>query len=287
MSWLGKLAGGFLGLLAGGPIGAALGAALGHQLDQSHEMGGLGFDAAGEEEYLSSFIQALFLVMGAIAKADGRVTEAEIHQAVVIMDRLRLPEPLRVSSMRLFYAGKEQDSVLSALLPVLALFAKRPHLARRFIELETEVALADGYLHPAKESLMLEMCRVIGFSRYEFHGIRTRLEAELRFAGFGARGSRGAGSYESQAGRKDWRRYAAPPPSEGGVALRGAYALLGVLPQASDAEFKQAYRRLISQHHPDKLEASGASATEIERATQKAQEIQKAYELVSKSRGLP
>jgi DnaJ like chaperone protein len=62
MSWLGKLAGGFLGLLAGGPIGAALGAALGHQLDQSHEMGGLGFDAAGEEEYLSSFIQALFLV---------------------------------------------------------------------------------------------------------------------------------------------------------------------------------------------------------------------------------
>ena len=39
--------------------------------------------------------------------------------------------------------------------------------------------------------------------------------------------------------------------------LEDAYAVLGVRSDASDAEVKKAYRRHMSQHHPDKLVSKG------------------------------
>ena len=53
----------------------------------------------------------------------------------------------------------------------------------------------------------------------------------------------------------------------------------------SDAELKKTYRRLMSQHHPDKLVAKGLPEQMIKDATAKTQQIKAAYELVRKSRG--
>src|SRR3546814_12820396 len=54
---------------------------------------------------------------------------------------------------------------------------------------------------------------------------------------------------------------------------------------ASDAEVKKAYRRLMSQNHPDKLAAKGLPESMREMAEQKTREITAAYELVERSRG--
>lgn len=287
MSWLGKVAGGFLGLLAGGPLGAAFGAAIGHQFDQAQDGEGLGLDEREAVVLLSPLSFALFQVMGGVAKSDGRVSEAEIRSAALIMDRLNLPEPLRVQCMRLFYEGKQQ-SVGQSMAPVRGLFAGRPHLARRFIALQTEAALADGFLQGEKEAVLLELCRIIGFSRYEFSGIRTRLETEIRFAGLGARKTPGAGARrDGFHGTGEQRARVEPPDPSGALKLRDSYALLGLSPWASDLELKQAYRRAISLHHPDKLAASAASPLKLEQATRKAQEVQKAYECILKSRSVP
>lgn len=190
--------------------------------------------------------------------------------------------------MRLFYEGKQQ-SVGQSMAPVLGLFAGRPLLARRFVALQTEAALADGFLQGEKEAVLLELCRIIGFSRYEFSGIRTRLEAEIRFVGMGARktsdGSRARA--EDFYGSGKGRTRSQVPDSWGGFKLSESYALLGLSPLATDLEVKQAYRRAISLHHPDKLAASGASGSTLELATRKTQEIQSAYEHILKSRGLP
>ena len=63
------------------------------------------------------------------------------------------------------------------------------------------------------------------------------------------------------------------------------YELLGVDSGISDAEVKKAYRRLMNQHHPDKLVAKGLPEEMMTIATQKTQDIKAAYELVKAERG--
>lgn len=60
--------------------------------------------------------------------------------------------------------------------------------------------------------------------------------------------------------------------------------MLGVEESASDAELKKAYRRLMSQHHPDKLVAKGLPEEMMRIAKEKTQEIQAAYDLIKQQR---
>jgi len=60
------------------------------------------------------------------------------------------------------------------------------------------------------------------------------------------------------------------------------YTTLGITDEASDAEVEQAYRRLISQYHPDKL--SGAAADLRRQAETKAREINTAYDRIQTQR---
>ena len=67
------------------------------------------------------------------------------------------------------------------------------------------------------------------------------------------------------------------------LTLTQAYKILGVNKGSSEAEIKKAYRRLMSQHHPDKLVAKGLPDEMIALATEKTQEIRKAYDLIKAS----
>jgi len=49
---------------------------------------------------------------------------------------------------------------------------------------------------------------------------------------------------------------------------------------ASDAEVKKAYRRLISQHHPDKLVSKGLPDEMMKIAKEKTQQITEAYDTI-------
>ena len=54
----------------------------------------------------------------------------------------------------------------------------------------------------------------------------------------------------------------------------------------TDQEIKRAYRKLMSQHHPDKLIGQGLPEDMIAVATEKAKEIQIAYDLIKGRRGI-
>jgi DnaJ like chaperone protein len=68
--------------------------------------------------------------------------------------------------------------------------------------------------------------------------------------------------------------------------LADAYAALGVSEDASPAEIKRAYRKLISQNHPDKLAARGLPESMRAVAEERSREINAAYDLVKSARGM-
>ena len=267
MSWWGKVLGGTFGFIMGGPLGAALGAALGHSFDKG--MKGLvddNWQAKGGDQQRTqlAFFTATFSVMGRLAKADGRVSEDEIGFARAVMAQMMFgPEQERLA-IELFNQGKQPEFDLDGVLQQFRRECHRRHtLMQMFLEIQLQAAYADGVLHPAERELLHHVFEVLGFTRHEF----DHLEAMIRAARGGAGGA-----------------YGATQPQ--GPTLEEDYAVLDVASSTSDAEVKKAYRRLMSQHHPDKLVAKGLPEEMIKLANEKTQQIRKAYERIKKSRNM-
>jgi DnaJ like chaperone protein len=66
--------------------------------------------------------------------------------------------------------------------------------------------------------------------------------------------------------------------------LDQAYAQLGLTSDASDAEIKRAYRKLVSQYHPDKLVSHGLPEEMMEAAKKRVREINTAYDRIKQAR---
>ena len=66
------------------------------------------------------------------------------------------------------------------------------------------------------------------------------------------------------------------------MGRKQALEVLGMSDSASAADIKKAYRKLMSQHHPDKLVSQGLPEHLMEVAKRKSQDIQAAYEYLKK-----
>jgi DnaJ like chaperone protein len=261
MNWWGKLLGGAFGFALGGPLGALIGAALGHNLDvHGRQLGlpGRGTSTARERRQ-TAFFTATFSVLGHLAKADGRVTRDEIRLAEAVMDQVQLGEELRTLARNLFRQGKEPGFALDDVLEQFRRECQRSFmLLQMFLEILLQAAYVDGVLHPAEREILLHICARLGFSRTQF----DHLETMVRGATAGRRGQ-----------------------DERGDELGRAYEILAVAPDASDDAVKKAYRRLLNQHHPDKLVAKGLPEEMMKLASEKTHEIRKAYERIRAARG--
>jgi len=271
MSWWGKMVGGGFGFMLGGPLGALLGVALGHKFDKGlgSMLSGEGF--AEQERIQTAFFAATFSVMGHIAKADGQVSKSEIAFARAVMGQMQLNEAQRKLAIKLFNEGKADDFPLDKLLDQ---FRKECHrrqtLLQMFLEIQLQSAYADGKLDHAEQHVLLHICDRLGFSRAQFDHLEALVQGARHFGG----GAAGGGRYE------------APPQPSPRARLAEAYAILGVAESVDDADVKRAYRRLMNQHHPDKLVAKGLPEEMIKLATEKSQEIRAAYDVVKQARGM-
>jgi DnaJ like chaperone protein len=63
-----------------------------------------------------------------------------------------------------------------------------------------------------------------------------------------------------------------------------SYKILEIDKSASDAELKQAYRKMVKKYHPDKLRNLGPE--HVKGAEDKFRQVQRAYEQIQKERGL-
>ncbi len=265
MSLLGALIGGTLGFTLGGPLGALLGASLGSSLGNAAQAQARAQPRRGRgapprqdpnEVRRVTFFVATFGVMGHIAKADGRVSEEEAELARAVMRGLGLDAEDRRLANDLFNQGKSPNFDLNAALRQFKrTIGQRRNLARAFMEIQLKAAWADGRVHPAERRILDHVADYLGFSRSEVAQMERLAAAAFQPAG--------------------------PSPEE---KLAGAYDALGVGRDASDSELRDAYRRLMRQHHPDRLAAQGLPEAMKEEATRRTQEIQEAWRIVRDAR---
>lgn len=262
---LGKIIGGVFGYLITNNLwGILIGVFLGHQFDKGLSRRGGGFSAGwhvvNQARAQQAFFEATFSVMGHLAKADGRVSEEEIALARQVMTRMGLPEASRREAMRLFSRGKETDFDLDTMLTSFSSVTRgQRNLLQMFLEIQFFAAYADGSMNAAEQAVLLHVCDRLGFSQVDFDRLDAMIQAEMH--GF-------------QNGGKSR-----------GPSLQDAFAILNVTADASDAEVKKAYRRLMSQHHPDKLVAKGLPEEMMKMAQEKTHEIRVAYERIREERG--
>lgn len=264
MGWWGKVVGGAFGFMLGGPLGALFGAAVGHHFDRGLALGALGGPETGATDdtvrVQAAFFTATFAVMGHLAKADGRVTPEEIAHAQAVMDEMALNAAQRDVAQALFREGKGGDFDLDSVLDQLVEEChRRQTLLQMFLEIQLHAAYADGALHARETTILRHLATRLGFSAARY----AQIEALVRAA-------RGHGRERSRSG--------APT-----LALDAARDILGVGPKASAQEVKNAYRRLMNQHHPDKLIARGMPEEMVKLATARTQEIRNAYDIVKQA----
>ena len=267
MSWWGKVIGGAFGFMLGGPLGALFGAAVGHHFDKGLQRGAINrmFGEAGEQERVqAAFFTALFSVMGHVAKADGRVSQDEIAMARSIMQQMALDEAQTQVAIDLFNQGKQPDFDLDGVIEQFRHEAhRRTTLLQMFLEILLHAAYADGVMQADEQRVLRRISEHLGFSLQQFQQLEAMVRAQQAFHPGGDR-------YRPARPRAD--------------LLAEAYAVLGISASASDEEVKKAYRRLMNQHHPDKLVAKGMPEEMIKLATEKTQEIKAAYETIKKAR---
>ncbi len=244
--WLGKIVGGILGAaITRHPIGLAVGIALGHVWDS----GLLDFwlPAPGKRE--GAFVVPLFELAGFVAKVDGAVSPAEVAEGERLLDRLGLSGARRKAAVAAFQRGRTGRIDPESSARALRAFAGfSGDFKAVLLEVLCGIGCADGALHPKARRLIERTAEALEFDAATLEQILNR------------------------------RRGSAPQ------AVDDPYAVLGVSRDADDDSVRAAYRRMIAQHHPDRLGEADADTRAAAQA--RAAQINSAFDQIKQHRGL-
>jgi len=166
-----------------------------------------------------------------------------------LRDSLRMSPADRRMAARVFNEARD-NAVTAAQLARQArgILGPFPDRLRDLVTLLLQIAHADGHLHPAEETLIREIARDLGLSERAYQEC-------LAFFG-PARPSAGS-----------------------------AYEILGVKPDATEAEIKKAYRQIAREYHPDVLQSKGLPEDFMQFAKEKLQKVNEAYDVIKRERG--
>ncbi len=233
--------GGMIGFAIGGPIGGILGAVIGSKLSDKNQR-----KPDNNQKNQAAFFTALFACFAKIAKADGRVSREEVDKVDhFIKSKFRLPKEQRAFAIEIFnHAKDDQNSFEDYARQLSSLLSSDPSSLIMFYELLFELSMADGYLDPSEEKLLLKAIKIFN------------LDPDLM-----------------NLNKKKF-----------GADIADAYAILGVDQNMSFKEIKTAYQRKRKEFHPDSLVSKGLPEELLDKAKEKFIEIQSAFEEIEKQK---
>lgn len=253
-----KLIGALIGYYFFGISGAFIGYFLGSIVDRysAYGIGGVNPLSSGHRQTV--FLETVFILMGKLAKADGHISEDEIAHVEQFIQKLRMSAEHRQQAIILFKRGAAPDFDFEPNLSKFMTVCGHTHSLKQMLLIYLIVmALSDGRIDSAEERLLIGIALHLGYDQATFEHMLDMVLNQSHFAG---------------------------DQVTSATALDDAYKAIGVSKESSDQEVKRAYRKLMSQYHPDKLIGQGVPEDMIAVATEKAQEVQVAYDLIVKSR---
>jgi len=261
-SW-GKIVGGMLGFCMGGPWGAAVGLLVGHMHDQQPA----GAPALGWQDHFDSynvfaatteqatFTMGVIVLSAKMAKADGRVTRAEIEA----FKRVFQISPQQESKIGMLFdrARLSADGFEPFAFQLAHVFRRKRAVLEQILSGLFIIAAADSaILSPAETQFLQRISFIFGFASEDF--ARIAASSGARMGG-------------------------AQKPCD---SVNENYVILGVASNASNDQIKIAYRALIREHHPDRLMADGMPPEFVAAATEKMKRINAAYDEICKLKGI-
>lgn len=253
MLWPSTVIGAGAGFAIASIPGALLGALLGQAMDrrlQLHSWAHVRERLGGHPVLRDD--EVLFLLLGRLAKSDGRVVEGHIQQARQEMQRLEMSDPARRRAIAAFNRGKNGRERLGRYLRRLK---QQPHAAEGVLRACLRMVWADGRASPHERELIVQWGQALGWSAAKVKALTQDYEPQKTALGSAT------------------------------LAYPDALKLLGVEVGAAPEQIKRAYRRLLSRHHPDKLVGSGASPERVREATEYTRDLHQAYSVIRTRQG--
>ena len=250
MGMIGKIIGGTIGFAMAGPLGAIAGAALGHAFDSNadtHYIGERNRLSSGEEAQFTFFVAA-FSMLAKLAKADGRISQAEIDtiEKFMVYDLNLNPESKHLAINIFHTAVESPNSFEDFAQQFYSHFREHYQMLDLMIDILLRVSVADGALSPNEEKLILSAVSIFNFGDEKYKKLKSKYIQDIE-------------------------KY---------------YAILGCDSRASNDHIKKQYRKLVSDYHPDKIASKGLPKEFTKFANDKFREIQQAYEIVKKERNI-
>lgn len=253
MGWFGKVIGGAIGFALGGPLGAVAGAVFGHSFDYDVKETSDRFSEernrlSKNEQTQMTFFVAAFSMLAKMAKADGTICDSEMDAVDRFMRKdLQLNSESRKVAMSIFKTAADSPETFEGFA---GQFYEQFKSQARFLEIMLDVLLrvsaADGTVTDEEESLLLSAVHIFHYRTEEYLKLKSRY-----------------------IDKSD-----------------AFYAILGCDRLDTDEFVKSQYRKLVSEYHPDKIASKGLPEEFSKFAADKFREIQEAYDMVKKERGM-
>ena len=250
LSIWGKVIGGAAGFALGGPIGAILGVAAGHFVDRM--AGGTGGVrrvrriGASDQETKQA---ALSIALVVLAAKMAKADGQVTREEIVTFKRVfAVPDAHAAAIGRIWDEARQEAAGFEPYAEqIVSIFPRDSTMREELLGALFQIAMADGELHAAERAYLARVAEIFGFDERDFARILAR--------------HMGGGEADP-------------------------YQVLGVDPGTPDEEIKRTYRRLIREHHPDKLIAEGLPEEMIQVANEQMAAINAAYDRIAKLRGL-
>lgn len=283
------------------------------------------FSGRGNKRYEHELIiKSTFRLMGYVSRGAGRINESHIKQSEHIMRAMNLDEHMRELAIESFNYGKSDSFDLrDEALKLRGIVGSNITMLAFLMEIQVGVAIADEELTQGEHERLLNIAIAMDvpvsqmeklikvrlaeqqFSRFarNFYESRSHQQQEQGYQEQGHHGYQEHSSYQdhdsyqeqennnSHNSRNEYqeRSYSQHENSyssqSGKSELSTAYEILGVTANTPWDEIRKAHKKLMLKYHPDRLAAQGLPPEMVTLYTQKAQDIQAAFNLIKKYHG--